>query len=254
MSGGLTSGLNGGLNSGMPNGLSSGLGGALGGDLMGSLGGHSSSDLSSTASPFSRSRGPPDSNVAPSLPPSVGNSSLSGYSSSLFNDNFTESLTHAVIGGNSSSMSSNEAQGRSDMNFNNFSSLSQGGQNDFFGEQTSAATSSYASLLGGAPAGYDSNLSSGSTFSYASALTAPSIASAVSSNASTSNMTTSSSGGSPTSSTAAGYQKGYKSKACVFFQSPKGCARGDKCTFAHVSDNVAPSQSPNKGYFQNNKR
>lgn len=247
--------LSSGLTSGMNTGLNGAFGTGLGADLMGSLGGNVASDLSSTANPFSRNRGLPDSSVAPSLPPSSRREAIggmSGFSDSLFNDNFTEAVANAVIGSPLLSNGNTDSDNRSNINFG-FSGLQQIGQPDFYGD--SAGASSYASLLGGSSE-FETNSIQGSSFSYASALQSPTIATGVSGSIPGYIVQPgASSSGSPTSPTnvlsSASYQKGYKSKACVFYQSPKGCARGDKCTFAHVADNVVPSQSPNKTYYQN---
>ncbi len=57
-----------------------------------------------------------------------------------------------------------------------------------------------------------------------------------------------------------GFQRGYKSKACTYYQSPKGCARGDKCTFAHMnsgeqfSSSQVPYQSKISYSSNSNKR
>lgn len=250
---GLPSRMNSGLSNGINTSLSIGFENALGGDLMGVLGGHSTSDLSGTAT-FTRSRGPPDSGVAPTLPPSIGrdtNSGLSGFPDSLFNDNFTESVANAVIG--SPSLLNGLSDNRSDSNFrfvNQHHGLTGSNQNEFNSQQAS-----YVSLLAGDKIRSESQVSS---FSYASALAAPgaSLSTPSSSQASVVSTSSSSPNDAPAggiNASSGGYQKGYKSKACVFFQSPKGCARGDKCTFAHTSDNSMPSYNQNKTYYQNKR-
>lgn len=248
LGGGLGDGLGGSLNSGMKN--DSGLSGSIGNDLMGALGGDSSSHMSGS---FGSRHAGSDSGVAPSLPHSQereDDAEFTGFTESIFNDTFTEAVANAVIGSNSNAMHSSDR----DFHFS-------GQQSDISLGQQSSIESSYGSLLGGAVGAGENGASGGSTFSYASALASPSIASGIALTVPAMNTNIASSmslsggvGGSPTSAssgvTSGGYQKGYKSKPCVFFQSPKGCARGDKCTFAHISDNSMAPSSTNKSYYQ----